>query len=66
MGTTHFWPHGQDDQYSGAIIKMEEGRNSFKILTGTPTGNRPLGRTRRRWEDNMIMDVQGKGINTRN
>ena len=30
---------------------MEEGRNAFKILTGKPTGKRPLGRPRRRWED---------------
>ena len=31
---------------------MEEGRSAFKILTGTPTGKRPLGRPRLRWEDN--------------
>ena len=30
---------------------MEEGRSAFKILTGKPTGKRPLGRPRRRWED---------------
>jgi hypothetical protein len=29
---------------------MEEGRSAFKILTGTPGGKRPLGRSRRRWE----------------
>ena len=39
---------------------MEEGRSTFKILTGTPIGKRPIGRPRRRWEDNII------GINTRN
>ena len=33
------------------VARMEEGRNAFKILTGTPAGNRPLGRPRRRWED---------------
>ena len=32
---------------------MEEGRSAFKILTGKPTGKRPLGRPRRRWEDNI-------------
>ena len=37
---------------------MEEGRNAFKILTGTPTGKRPLGRPRRRWEDNIRMDLE--------
>jgi len=44
---------------------MEEGRSAFKILTGKPTGRRPLGRLRRRWEDN-IMDLKEIGINTRN
>ena len=29
--------------------KMEEGRSAFKIVTGKPTGKRPLGRPRRRW-----------------
>ena len=33
---------------------MEEGRTAFKILTGKLTGKRPLGRPRRRWEDNII------------
>jgi hypothetical protein len=32
---------------------MEEGRSAFKILTGTPNGKRPLGRPRRKWEDNI-------------
>ena len=45
---------------------MEEGRSAFKILTGKPTGNRPLGRSRRRWEDNIRMDLKEIGINTRN
>ena len=37
---------------------MEEGRSTFKILTGTPTGKRTLGRPRRRWEDNIRMDLE--------
>ena len=45
---------------------MEEGRSAFKILTGTPTGKRPLGRPRRRWEDNIRIDLKEIGINTRN
>ena len=36
---------------------------NFKILTGKPTGNRPLGRPRRRWEDNIRMDLEEIGIN---
>ena len=45
---------------------MEEGMSAFKIVTGKPTGKRPLGRPRRRWEDNIRMDLQEIGINTRN
>ena len=42
---------------------MEEGRSAFKILTGKPTGKRPLRRPRRRWEDNIRMDLTEIGIN---
>ena len=45
---------------------MEEGRRAFKILTGKPTGKRPLGRLRRRWEDNIRMDLEEIGMNARN
>ena len=45
---------------------MEEGRRAFKILTGKPTGNRLLGRPRRRWEDIIIMDLQDIGFNAGN
>ena len=45
---------------------MEEGRSAFKILIGKPTGKRPLGRPRCRWEDNIRMDLKEIGINTRN
>ena len=45
---------------------MGEGRSVFKILTGIPTGKRPLGRPRRRWEDNVRMNIKEIGINTRN
>ena len=45
---------------------MEEGRSAFKILTGKPTGKRPLERPRRRWEDNIRMDLEEIGINAGN
>jgi hypothetical protein len=45
---------------------MEEGRSAFKILTDKPTGKRPLGRPRRRWEDNIRMDLKEICINTSN
>ena len=43
---------------AGHVARMEEGRSAFKILTGKPTGKRPLGRYRRRWEDNIKMDLE--------
>jgi hypothetical protein len=44
---------------------MEKGRCTLKILTGKPTGNIPVDRPRRRWEDNIRMDIKEIGINTR-
>ena len=44
---------------------MEEGRSAFNILTGKPTGKRPLRRPRRRWEDNIGMDLKEIDFNTR-
>ena len=41
-------------------------RSDFKILTGNPTGKRPFGKPRRRWEDNIRMDLTEIGISTRN
>ena len=43
-----------------------EDRSAFKILTGKPTRKRSLGRPRRRWEDNIKMDLEEIGINAGN
>jgi hypothetical protein len=40
---------------------MEEGRGVYRVLVGKPEGKRPLGRPRRRWEDNIRMDLQEVG-----
>ena len=45
---------------------MEEGRSAFKILTGKPTGKRRLGRPRRRWEDNIRIDLKEVGVSAGN
>ena len=45
---------------------MVEDRSAFNILTGKPTGKRPLGRPKRRWEDNIRMDIEETGINAGN
>ena len=36
----------------------QNGRNGFKIPIGISTGKRPLGRPRRRWEDNIRMSIK--------
>jgi hypothetical protein len=51
---------------AGHVVRMEKGRNAFKILTGKPTGKRSLGRPRRRWKDNIRMDLEEIGINAGN
>ena len=53
-------------RWAGDVARMEEGRSAFKILTGKPTGKRPLGRPRRRWEDNNGMDLEEIGISAGN
>ena len=45
---------------------MEEGTNAFKIFKGSPAGKRHLGRPRRRWEDNIRINLKEIAINTRN
>ena len=47
----------------GTSSRMEEGRSTFNILTGKPTGKKHLGRPRCRWEENIRMDLKEiKGI----
>jgi hypothetical protein len=40
---------------------MGEGRGAYRMLVGRPEGRRQLGRPRRRWEDNIKMDLQEVG-----
>jgi hypothetical protein len=40
---------------------MREGRGVHRVLVGKPEGKRPLGRPKRRWEDNIQMDLRGVG-----
>ena len=53
-------------RWAGHIARMKEVRSAFKMLTGKPTGKRPLGRPRSRWEDNIRMDHEETGINAGN
>jgi hypothetical protein len=45
---------------------MEEGRGVYGVLVGRPEGKRPLGRPRRRWENNIKMDLREIGMDGTN
>jgi hypothetical protein len=47
-------------RWAGNVARMMEKRNECKLLVGKPEGKRPLGRPRRRWVDNIRMDL-GEG-----
>ena len=53
-------------RWAGHVVRMEDGRSAFKIVTGKPTGKRPLGRPRRRWENNIRMDLEEIGFSPGN
>ena len=53
-------------RWAGHVARLEESMSSYKVLTGKPAGKRPLGRPRRRWEDNITMDLEEIGVNAGN
>ena len=48
-------------RWEGHVARMGEGRGVYRVLVGKPERKRPLGRPRRRWEDNIKMDLQEVG-----
>jgi len=48
-------------RWAGHVVRMGEDRVVQRVLVGKPEGKRPLGRSRRRWEDNIKMDLQEVG-----
>ena len=48
-------------RWTGHVARMWEGRGVHRFLVGKPERKRPLGRPRRRWEDNIKMDLQEVG-----
>jgi len=44
---------------------LGESRGGYRVLVGQPVGKRPLGRPRRRWEDNIKMNLQEFGLGGR-
>jgi len=47
--------------WAGHVVRTRERRGVYRILVRKPEGKRPLGRPRRRWEDNIKMDLQEVG-----
>jgi hypothetical protein len=45
-------------RWAGHVAQMGETRNAYRILVGKPEGKRPLGRPRRRWVDNIKIDLR--------
>jgi hypothetical protein len=51
-------------RWTGHLAPLGEGRGVHRVLVGKPEGNRPVGRPRPRWEDNIKMDLRvvGRGL----
>jgi hypothetical protein len=48
-------------RWARRVAGIGEKRRAYRVLVGRPEGRRPLGRPRRRWEDNTKMDLQEVG-----
>jgi hypothetical protein len=53
-------------KWAGHVTRMGEGIGVYRVLVGRPEGKRPLGRSRRRWEDNIKMYLREIGIDGSN
>jgi hypothetical protein len=48
-------------RWAGHVARMEEKRTAYRLLVGSPEGKRLLGRPRRRWVDNIRLDLEEVG-----
>jgi hypothetical protein len=48
-------------RWAGHVARMGVGRGVYRVLVGRPEGKRPLGKPRRRWEDNIKMELRKRG-----
>ena len=48
-------------RWAGHVARMEQFRNAYRVLVGKAESKRPLGRPRRRWENNIKMDLREVG-----
>jgi hypothetical protein len=53
-------------KWAGHVARMGEGRIIYRVLVGRPEGKRPMGRSKRRWEGNIKMDLREIGIDGAN
>jgi hypothetical protein len=53
-------------RWAGHVACMGEGRGVYRVLVGRPEGKRSLGRARRRWKDNIKLDLREIGIDGAN
>jgi hypothetical protein len=53
-------------RWVGHVAHMEEEKNVYRVLVGRPKGRRPLVRPRRKWEDNLKLDLREIGIDGAN
>jgi hypothetical protein len=51
---------------AGHVARTGEGRGVYRVLVGRPEGKKPLERPRRRWEDNIKMDLRETGVDGAN
>jgi hypothetical protein len=47
-------------RWAGHVARMGEKKNAYRILVGKPEGKRPIGRPRRRWVDNIKIDIRDR------
>ncbi|KAJ4448137.1 hypothetical protein ANN_10149 [Periplaneta americana] len=52
-------------RWAGHVARIGESRIAYRVLVGRPEGKRPLGRPRRRWEDNIKLDLREVGYDCR-
>jgi hypothetical protein len=53
-------------RWAAHVARMGEERGVYRVLIGRPEGKSPLGRPRRRWEDNIKLDLMEVGIDGAN
>jgi hypothetical protein len=51
----------KQDEVGGNVTQLGEGRGVYSVLVGRPESKSPLGRPKRRWEDNIKMDLGRQG-----